>query len=120
MTEFLLAKLFKRRSVLGAALAVPVAIAASKAFAVENSVDAETAAIDELYEAAKAEVGKLIVYAGGDRPWDSKTDEFMKRFPEIDLNIIIDYSKFHDVRLDNQFATGSVTDIPCNRATTST
>ncbi|WP_037889330.1 ABC transporter substrate-binding protein [Streptomyces viridochromogenes] len=70
----------------------------------------ETRSLDELYRSAITEGGKLVVYAGGDI--DSQAGGiragFRSRFPEIDLTIVMDYSKFHDVRVDNQFATGTL------------
>ncbi|ELS50844.1 ABC transporter substrate-binding protein [Streptomyces viridochromogenes] len=70
----------------------------------------ETRSLDELYRAALAEGGKLVVYAGGDTPTqqDGTKAAFRDRFPDIDLTLIVDYSKYHDVRVDNQFATGTL------------
>ena len=70
----------------------------------------ETRTLDELYRDAVAEGGKLVVYAGGDisSQADPLRTGFSSRFPKIDLTVVVDYSKFHDVRLDNQFATGTV------------
>ncbi|MDT3399559.1 ABC transporter substrate-binding protein [Streptomyces sp. B1866] len=74
------------------------------------SVAEETRTLDELYQAALAEGGKLVVYAGGDRApqQDATKAAFQSRFPEIDLTLIVDYSKYHDVRVDNQLATGTL------------
>ncbi|MDX3113873.1 ABC transporter substrate-binding protein [Streptomyces scabiei] len=70
----------------------------------------ETRTLDELYQAALREGGTLVVYGGGDTPTqqDSTKAAFKDRFPDIDLTLIVDYSKFHDVRVDNQFATGTL------------
>lgn len=70
----------------------------------------ETRTLDELYEAALAEDGKLVVYAGGDfqAQQEATRQAFRSRFPGIDLTLIVDYSKFHDVRVDNQFATDTL------------
>ncbi|MFF3371983.1 ABC transporter substrate-binding protein [Streptomyces sp. NPDC002680] len=70
----------------------------------------ETRTLDELYRAALAEGGKLVVYAGGDTPTqqDGTKAAFKARFPDIDLTLIVDYSKYHDVRVDNQFATDTL------------
>jgi ABC-type Fe3+ transport system substrate-binding protein len=72
----------------------------------------ETRTLDELYRDALAEGGKLVVYAGGDLA-DSGSGAnaraaFRQRFPEIDLQLIVDYSKYHDVRVDNQLATDTL------------
>ncbi|MET8082078.1 ABC transporter substrate-binding protein [Streptomyces sp. NPDC005303] len=70
----------------------------------------ETRTLDELYQAAVKEGGKLVVYAGGDTPTqqDGTKAAFKARFPDIDLTLIVDYSKYHDVRVDNQFATDTL------------
>lgn len=72
----------------------------------------ETRSLDELYRDALTEGGKLVVYAGGDLA-DSGSGAgartaFRQRFPEIDLTLIVDYSKYHDVRVDNQLATDTL------------
>lgn len=60
--------------------------------------------------AARAEGGKLVVYAGGDTPsqQDGTKATFKVRFPEIDLTLIVDHSKYHDARVDNQLATDTL------------
>ncbi|MDQ0957255.1 ABC-type Fe3+ transport system substrate-binding protein [Streptomyces sp. B4I13] len=70
----------------------------------------ETRTLDELYQAALAEGGKLVIYAGGDTPnqQDATKAGFQRSFPGIDLTMVVDYSKYHDVRVDNQLATGSL------------
>ncbi|MFF4276613.1 ABC transporter substrate-binding protein [Streptomyces sp. NPDC001536] len=70
----------------------------------------ETRSLDELYQAALAEGGKLVLYAGGDTPTqqDFTKAAFLRRFPDIDLTLVVDYSKYHDVRVDNQLATGTL------------
>ncbi|MER7569828.1 ABC transporter substrate-binding protein [Streptomyces sp. NPDC097941] len=70
----------------------------------------ETRTLDELYQAALAEGGKLVIYAGGDvsSQADGLRSGFRSRFPDIDLTVVVDYSKFHDVRVDNQFATDTL------------
>jgi len=73
-----------------------------------RQVGEETRSLEELYQAAKAEGGKLVVYAGGDVASQQAgvVAAFKAQFPDIDLTMVVDYSKFHDVRIDNQFATG--------------
>ena len=63
-----------------------------------------------LYEEALAAGGNLIMYAGGDiaTQQDGTRQAFLKQFPKMQLSIIVDYSKYHDARLDNQFATKSL------------
>ncbi|MEU1182451.1 extracellular solute-binding protein [Streptomyces sp. NPDC005820] len=83
---------------------------AAPASAPTRSGAEETRSLDELYRAALAEGGKLAIYAGGDTPTqqDGTRAAFLKRFPDIDLTLIVDYSKYHDVRVDNQLATGTL------------
>lgn len=51
-----------------------------------------------------------MVYAGGDvsTQADGLRTGFKNRFPGIDLTVAVDYSKYHDVRGDNQFATDTL------------
>ncbi|KND29009.1 ABC transporter substrate-binding protein [Streptomyces acidiscabies] len=111
---------FSRRHVLatgaGAALGVGAfgaaasPAAASPAGSRSTGGREETRTLDELYRAALAEGGKLVVYAGGDTPTqqDFTKASFKARFPDIDLTLIVDYSKYQDVRVDNQFATDTL------------
>lgn len=70
--------------------------------------DDETAALQKLYEAAVAEMkednGTLIVWAGGDEPTQQQALEnaFKQRFPEVPIEIKVDLSKYHDVKIDEQ------------------
>lgn len=68
----------------------------------------ETRSLDEIYQAALAEGGKLVVYAGGDIPDGNAAVEqaFKARFPGIDIRIFTDLSKYHDMRIDQQLANG--------------
>ncbi|MCL6731690.1 ABC transporter substrate-binding protein [Streptomyces neyagawaensis] len=70
----------------------------------------ETRSLDELYRAAVAEGGRLVIYAGGDTATQQNgmATAFRARFPDIDLTVVVDYSKYHDVRVDNQLATGTL------------
>ncbi|THU04635.1 ABC transporter substrate-binding protein [Lampropedia puyangensis] len=78
------------------------------------SADAEEAELQALYEAALKDGGKLVVYAGGDTPQqqDATKLAFAKRFPGVDIQITVDYSKIHDVRIDHLIDTqGPVPDV---------
>ncbi|MFD8934823.1 ABC transporter substrate-binding protein [Streptomyces sp. NPDC059578] len=106
-----------RRSVLeaGAGTTLAAATGAATASAAETARSGrgsgeETRSLDQLYEAALAEGGKLVVYAGGDvdAQLDGVRAGFTSRFPHIDLTVIVDYSKFHDVRIDHQLATSTL------------
>lgn len=70
----------------------------------------ERRSLDELYADALREGGKLVIYAGGDTAdqQDAVKQAFLARFPGIDLTLVVDYSKYHDVRVDNQLATGTL------------
>ncbi|MGX1915116.1 ABC transporter substrate-binding protein [Streptomyces phaeochromogenes] len=94
----------------GAFGASAVPASASPAASRRSTGREETRTLDELYRAALAEGGKLVVYAGGDTPTqqDGTKAAFKDRFPDLDLTLIVDYSKYHDVRVDNQFATGTL------------
>ncbi|MFI6405971.1 ABC transporter substrate-binding protein [Streptomyces sp. NPDC050548] len=97
-------------SVLGATATTASASPSSPSSPSSRSSREETRSLDELYQAALADGGELVIYAGGDTPTqqDATKAAFRKRFPEIDLTLIVDYSKYHDVRVDNQFATDTL------------
>ncbi|MDX2547951.1 ABC transporter substrate-binding protein [Streptomyces sp. WI04-05B] len=86
------------------------AAAASSAGSRPTTRAEETRTLDELYRAALAEGGKLVLYMGGDvdSQGNGVRSGFSARFPEIDLKVVVDYSKYHDVRIDNQFATDTL------------
>ncbi|KAH7478995.1 uncharacterized protein KRP23_5794 [Phytophthora ramorum] len=77
--------------------------------AAAKSVD-ESKTIDELYADAVAEGGNLVLYHGGDTPTqqDGLHDAFVQRFPKINFTAVVDYSKYHDVRIDNQLETDTL------------
>src|SRR5262245_9980420 len=72
----------------------------------DTGVEART--LDELHKAALAEGGELLGYGGGDLPNGSAGTEraFNTRFPGMKLRILVDRSKYHHVRIDNQLALG--------------
>ena len=97
---------------LGALGATASPAAATPTTAAHGAGAEETRTLDELYQAAIAEGGKLVIYAGGDLANSGSgagaRTAFRQRFPQIDLDLIVDYSKYHDVRVDNQFATDTL------------
>ncbi|MEI8631334.1 ABC transporter substrate-binding protein [Vibrio sp. PP-XX7] len=103
-----------RRQFLLSSIGASVALGATKSFGLNyispQQNEQETRTLDEIYQAAIQEGGKLIIYAGGDfdGQQDSVKNAFKARFPEIDITIVVDYSKYHDVRLDNQYETDTV------------
>uniref|UniRef100_K3WIY1 ABC transporter substrate-binding protein n=1 Tax=Globisporangium ultimum (strain ATCC 200006 / CBS 805.95 / DAOM BR144) TaxID=431595 RepID=K3WIY1_GLOUD len=70
----------------------------------------ETKSIAELYEDAIKEGGKLVVYHGGDTPTQQNAlkTAFSAAFPKINFTVVVDYSKVHDARIDNQLETNSL------------
>ncbi|KAL3673672.1 hypothetical protein V7S43_001370 [Phytophthora oleae] len=74
------------------------------------AVEEETKTLAELYEDAIAEGGKLVFYHGGDlaHQQDSLKEAFEGAFPGINMTMVVDYSKYHDVRIDNQLETDTL------------
>ncbi|QNP74276.1 extracellular solute-binding protein [Streptomyces roseirectus] len=70
----------------------------------------EDAQLQKLYRQAVAEGGRLVVYAGGDKPGqaDYLKDAFVKKFPKMKVDIVVDFSKNHDARVDDQVAARHV------------
>ncbi|MCT6795170.1 extracellular solute-binding protein [Klebsiella pneumoniae subsp. pneumoniae] len=90
-----------------------IAIAANAAPAIASdgsNVPIEKRSLDDIYKAALAEGGRVIVYAGGDTAdqQDGMKKAFESRFPGVTLDVVVDYSKFHEARIDNQVATHSL------------
>ena len=95
----------------------------------QPNVPVENRTLDEIYQAAQAEkCSQLRVAAGGDgtralppgiteqaliKAYASKgylagsIEGFQKRFPSIDLNLTIDFSKYHDSLIDRAFYAGN-------------
>jgi ABC-type Fe3+ transport system substrate-binding protein len=104
-----------RRTVLGAGIAGGLAAGlgavstatASTTAATTATQDSEQEQLQALYRQAKAEGGKMIVYMGGDAPgqWDFIAQAFTAQYPGIEADLIVDLSKYHDARIDNQLAT---------------
>ncbi len=62
----------------------------------------EIDSLSRLYDDARAEGGQLVVYAGGDAPDQAAmyTTGFTDRFPDIQIEVSVDLSKYHDGRID--------------------
>lgn len=75
-----------------------------------SNVAVETKSLDALYQDALKEGGTVVFYAGGDTA--DQNDEtkaaFEQRFPGMKLEVVTDYSKVHDGRLEYQMATNNV------------
>ncbi|CAG7944783.1 unnamed protein product [Penicillium nalgiovense] len=70
----------------------------------------ENRSLDQIYATAKKEHGSLVVLWGGDAvsQGQSTIDAWKARFPDIELNLTVDVSKYHDSRVNRQFQrTGS-------------
>ncbi|KAJ0390847.1 hypothetical protein P43SY_010490 [Pythium insidiosum] len=75
-----------------------------------TKVAEETKTLDQLYDDAVKEGGRLVVYHGGDTSdqQDSVANAFRQAFPKVNLTMIVDYSKYHNARIDNQLETNSL------------
>lgn len=100
----------RRARGLVATSAAQVATASAAGSRKAASGSEETRSLDALYRDAAAEGGMLVIYAGGDTvsQQDTTVEAFRARFPDVDLTMVVDYSKYHDVRVDNQLATGTL------------
>ncbi|EFY96292.1 ABC-type Fe3+ transport system domain protein [Metarhizium robertsii] len=70
----------------------------------QSAVESRT--IEQIYEAAVAEGGEVVLWHGGDEKnqMDFIKDAFEKRFPKMNLTVTVDLSKYHDGRIDQQVA----------------
>ncbi|SJL12514.1 uncharacterized protein ARMOST_15941 [Armillaria ostoyae] len=78
------------------------ATVASSAKPSPTSAGVESRSLDDLYALAVAEGGQLVVRAGGDTSsqQDTFVQAFQQRFPEMNITIIVDLSKYHDGIID--------------------
>ncbi|EMF01510.1 ABC transporter substrate-binding protein [Streptomyces mobaraensis NBRC 13819 = DSM 40847] len=76
----------------------------------KSATASEDAQLRKLYKEALAEGGRLVVYAGGDKPGqaDYLKNAFLKQFPKMKVDTVVDFSKNHDARLDQQIAEHKV------------
>lgn len=110
-----------KRSVLNASVAVLVtacvAICGTASAATATTpgatlvVPQETRQLDALYKDALKEGGKVVLWSGGDAPnqMDGFKATFERRFPGVKLDVLVDLSKFHDIRIDQELAAGRLT-----------
>lgn len=75
-----------------------------------SQAEVETKSLDTLYQEALKEGGKVVLYAGGDTAEqnDDTKAAFEARFPGMTLEVVTDYSKVHNGRLEYQMATNNV------------
>src|SRR4051812_21947056 len=59
-----------------------------------TNIATEDTQLQQLYQKAISEGGVLTVYAGGDKPgqWDYLKKALVKRFPQIQVEIVVDFS----------------------------
>ncbi|OWZ22689.1 ABC transporter [Phytophthora megakarya] len=76
----------------------------------QSKTHEETKTMDELYADAVAEGGNLVLYHGGDTSASQDTlhAAVENRFPKLNFTAIVDYSKYHGVRIDNQLETDTL------------
>ncbi|KAG7401939.1 hypothetical protein PHYBOEH_009519 [Phytophthora boehmeriae] len=88
----------------------PVAPILALVLSVTSAVEEETKTLEELYADVVTEGGNLVLYHGGDvsTQQDALHKAFTTAFPKLNFTIVVDYSKFHDVRVDNQLETDSL------------
>ncbi|MFC4504410.1 MULTISPECIES: ABC transporter substrate-binding protein [Streptomyces] len=97
---------------LGVAVATAIVLTTVSATAIAQASQPAAASeqdqLTALYRAARAEGGKVTVYIGGDAPgqWDALSAAFSQQFPDVELHLVTDLSKYHDARIDNQLAAG--------------
>ncbi|TGO16586.1 hypothetical protein BTUL_0026g00390 [Botrytis tulipae] len=83
-------------------------------FAWVNNVPIDTSTLDELYQKALEEDGKLVVVSGGDAGVQGQSMQaaWAARFPKIALDFTVDLSKYHDSRIDRAYwANNETVDI---------
>jgi ABC-type Fe3+ transport system substrate-binding protein len=102
-----------RRAVLMSAVCAVMAPAQAQSTAAPAAAAAATAVVErdgngqsipELYQAALKEGGTLTVYAGGDEVTQGFGIKagFERAFPGMKINIVVDLSKFHDARIEEE------------------
>lgn len=94
-------------TLLALALAGPAITFATEQAATEQTVierDGAGQSLQDLYQAALKEGGQLTVYAGGDEVTQGfgLKSGFERQFPGLKLNIVVDLSKYHDARIEEE------------------
>ncbi|KAF4647530.1 hypothetical protein FOL47_004485, partial [Perkinsus chesapeaki] len=80
------------------------------AYSLRCGVHEETKSLEELHAEALSEGAKLVIYHGGDTPdrQDFVVNAFREAYPDINLTMVVDYSKYHNARIDNQLDTNTL------------
>ncbi|RLJ37582.1 ABC transporter substrate-binding protein [Acidovorax sp. 106] len=84
--------------------AAPAATTSPAATAAPVERDGNGQALQDLYKAAIQEGGQLTVYAGGDEVTQGFGIKaaFERQFPGMKLNLVVDLSKYHDARIEEE------------------
>ena len=92
----------RRRLLLASTLSLAWTVAPAAPAAVERDGAGQT--LQDLYQAALKEGGTLTVYAGGDEVTQGFGIKagFEKQFPGMKLDIVVDLSKYHDARIEEE------------------
>ncbi|MFI7409636.1 hypothetical protein ACIBU0_13325 [Streptomyces sp. NPDC049627] len=90
----------------GLSAAPTSADAATSSSTAERTGSSKEAQLWAPYRQAVAEGGRLVVLTGGDRSGqdDYLKNAFAKTFPKTKVDIVVDFSKNHDARVDHQAA----------------
>ncbi|RFU28884.1 hypothetical protein B7463_g7441, partial [Scytalidium lignicola] len=75
-----------------------------------NTPEVETRSLNQIYHAALKEGGVVTLWHGGDETnqQDSLKAGFEKAFPGMQLNLTVDLSKYHDIKIDQQLRGNNV------------
>ena len=86
--------------------AAPTSADAATFSTAERTGSSEQAQLRALHRQAVTEGGRLVVTTGGDRSGqdDYLKNAFAKTFPKTKVDIVVDFSKNHDARVDQQVA----------------
>ncbi|KAM0318104.1 hypothetical protein ACHAPQ_010805 [Fusarium lateritium] len=97
------------RSLLSITILAGSAVSYDQLLGFNSRVERESRSLDEIYKAALKEGSTVTLWHGGDAPnqQDRLKRAFEKRFLGIMLNLTVDLSKYHNVRLDEQLAAGA-------------
>jgi ABC-type Fe3+ transport system substrate-binding protein len=97
----------KTNTIVGIAIAAALLITGATSAVAKIPATTDQQQLQALYKRAKAEGGKLTVYMGGDAPgqWDFIAKAFEDRFPDVQLHLVNDLSKYQDDRIDDQLAS---------------
>ncbi|EJP64195.1 Fe3+ ABC transporter periplasmic protein [Beauveria bassiana ARSEF 2860] len=84
-------------------------LAAGQSLVHASGTETDTRSIDEIYEAARNESGVLNVYFGGSSQAAAAPllNAFRSRFPDVEINITAELSKYADSKIDRSYIEGN-------------